>query len=1773
MSEADTCEITAVERADRGSNAGKDTGLLEFLTIGECSYVAFLIYGALLGSLSGMGPGTLAIIGIVLLCWPIAAFKVCCRCCRKCCCSCCREGKEVRKIGNVKKIVILLLSLAGLGGMAALPMAGIMGDVKAGTAVANSADCASREFLRSALGDVTAIGSAASVPAGSSGGADPDPGSNSSRLLQGASFIGIATASQEVQTVSAAVDALATAATQAAGQDSGAADHVAESLGILRLMQDSLSAQISVGGSTCTFCETCCGTQAGALVPQLLSQLEGTPSRVTTLSADFQEQPGSRISSLRAAVVSAGAALSLLQQSFQAGPAAALILGSDLFVDPLSEMVVMGFEFGAVPIAGDGFFYSPGFLNEVQVQALRAAVESGPSGDETISTGRPLAATPGVHWHGFPRPHSRHESEITILDACGPMLLELRERGILPPGYWFDQAIVNFYSEGDGIPMHVDRANFDDYIVGFSLGAPVVMDLEPLDLRESFPAKHQAEEEEGCEAERAERSCGQHVLLEEGSVYVFSGKVRWKWKHGIRPNCRYQGQELPLGSRTSVTFRRLRRPGLTDSDAIWAPVSIGLVFLFYSLHWCCCLRRCKIDRKDHPAPQWAACGWCGGCLGALLAAVLGIVTFASAAVGSEFCIMMDTLSASDGLDRYGILLGLSGDSTQVVAARSASLACLGPAADVPSRDLFPMLGLSVPIQGLSEMATDLSSVLSFDFAPLLTQYQTLNAQAQSSASTFTPTPADATSQVYTCYTWISITQAPTSTSCDLPTFQANMQTLAQLALQSGQDASAALGTIRQPQSTWQSTLSDMQALSAHPSLAALQSGLDCGEVFDAWQVANDQACAGLADTFSTSGFVWLLAGACGFVGALGQYWIWRNLKDNRTLFFDEHEDMKPKGMKKLFCGLCATSVGDDLDAGKTQAEESPKEPSEKAASRSKSTGGAKTSVASKRIAIRFFEAFEMSVEENVKAFLRDELYPSYDESFKNMAVADRMASWKALEKQKQSGGDVEVQPPGEQPTDPATLFSDYGERGPDGVPTADSEGKPLDKKKLAALKKDLALLQKPWDKWQNDKRKYEAYLLSKIRKQCLEKYAEVQYTEEVEHLRPLSPTSRPITGRAHRNIRVWREQQISQHMRSSGAMPGGAWLGNPQQKERFEVEERLKRHKAAVLAEGKAIVHSTYLRGKGTRSGWVPQVVTSHLLEFSADVEATDSKGWSPLCGAASKGHTSIVRLLLEFGADPERSVTVTGHGMLTPLRAAKEGRFLEVADVLKTAITQGNAQQQKRNNIISNIPMIGSVLERKASTGRASPARSTPESVSSRRSEVSSLAVVSDCLKGCCCCCQQKLTMTPLVVVVEEVPEDRDRAVWSDELEPVVGPKLDARVRKDKAVAKKLKGLEDRCFKSVSVHDPLMKKLMALSDDQQLWEGIKIQAAKKPTKMKPPKEPKAPKGLVDPADHFKSGKHEGKFGAFDKGVPTQMADGTEIPEKKLKALKKEYDSVKDKWDKHQQAMAKYSQDLTKYEKWKEGGEEDFGASGVPEAQRSAACETAALEVLRRLLDRSVTEHAEELSVEVNQGSHDPPELAALMVKVVLEHEDKTTDPVLKVLKTVDKKKRSGMVEVGELPEVFRLLKEDELQVGTHVCFGDITYEEVDFVSSVLEKSSLAKEGQISHEDLKAFIENQDLQPSETGHPSSLAGSLVFMRLEAWKKASSVEKLMSPRAWRLQLSGNGLGPETEAKEAPGKAAEEEEPKETNAPAEAPVEPSKEETSGKDKEKKEKKEKK
>jgi len=377
----------------------------------------------------------------------------------------------------------------------------------------------------------------------------------------------------------------------------------------------------------------------------------------------------------------------------------------------------------------------------------------------------------------------------------------------------------------------------------------------------------------------------------------------------------------------------------------------------------------------------------------------------------------------------------------------------------------------------------------------------------------------------------------------------------------------------------------------------------------------------------------------------------------------------------------------------------------------------------------------------------------------------------------------------------------------------------------------------------------------------------------------------------------------------------------------------------------------------------------------------------------------------------------------------------------------------------------------------------------------------------------------TPMVVIVESVPSNIEKAVWPDELVLITGAKLDPKVRKDKAVAKKAKGVEANCFKSASVHDKLVEKLMALSNDPAVWKDVKVQAPKKKGKMKEPKEPKEPKGLMDPKEHFKQGKHDGKFEEYDdSGMPTKEAGGGEVAEKALKSLQKEFDGVKKTWDKHQETMAKYQKDLEEFTKQEAGEQTDDGPSGVPEPQRQAACEVAGLEVVMQLVHKFVLEHGDELAVEVNRGDKDPADLAAVMVKQLLEVEDKTTDPVLKALKKLDKMKRLGATSTSELPEVFKLLAEDELQVGTHISFGDITEEETSYVVSKLELMSITNGGQVLHDDLKIFIEGQDM-PLKDGQPETLSACLTAMHIEKFNKNRSADVLMSPRSWRLFLGG------------------------------------------------------
>lgn len=57
-------------------------------------------------------------------------------------------------------------------------------------------------------------------------------------------------------------------------------------------------------------------------------------------------------------------------------------------------------------------------------------VAAGPKG-AVLSTGRPLATTRGVHWHGFPRTHSWSGSGLELPEVCGPVLRRLKRLGRL----------------------------------------------------------------------------------------------------------------------------------------------------------------------------------------------------------------------------------------------------------------------------------------------------------------------------------------------------------------------------------------------------------------------------------------------------------------------------------------------------------------------------------------------------------------------------------------------------------------------------------------------------------------------------------------------------------------------------------------------------------------------------------------------------------------------------------------------------------------------------------------------------------------------------------------------------------------------------------------------------------------------------------------------------------------------------------------------------------------------------------------------------------------------------------------------------------------------------------------------------------------------------------------------------------------------------------------------------------------------------------------------
>eukprot|EP00438_Fugacium_kawagutii_P003499 Skav218380 [mRNA] locus=scaffold2066:283902:284564:- [translate_table: standard] len=148
------------------------------------------------------------------------------------------------------------------------------------------------------------------------------------------------------------------------------------------------------------------------------------------------------------------------------------------------------------------------------------------------------------------------------------------------------------------------------------------------------------------------------------------------------------------------------------------------------------------------------------------------------------------------------------------------------------------------------------------------------------------------------------------------------------------------------------------------------------------------------------------------------------------------------------------------------------------------------------------------------------------------------------------------------------------------------------------------------------------------------------------------------------------------------------------------------------------------------------KAVTTLLLSSSADVEATDSTGCSPLCGAALKGHLTVVELLLKHGADPTRTVNVSGHGTLTPLKAAQESHSAKVIEKLREAIA---SIPPRRNSFgLSSVSPLITTTSRSQLTNSGTGLNS-PDSLGSRSSRANSSwkSSLTDCLGKChgvCC-------------------------------------------------------------------------------------------------------------------------------------------------------------------------------------------------------------------------------------------------------------------------------------------------------------------------------------------------------------------------------------------------------------------------------------------------------
>merc|ERR1711972_546881 len=143
--------------------------------------------------------------------------------------------------------------------------------------------------------------------------------------------------------------------------------------------------------------------------------------------------------------------------------------------------------------------------------------------------------------------------------------------------------------------------------------------------------------------------------------------------------------------------------------------------------------------------------------------------------------------------------------------------------------------------------------------------------------------------------------------------------------------------------------------------------------------------------------------------------------------------------------------------------------------------------------------------------------------------------------------------------------------------------------------------------------------------------------------------------------------------------------------------------------------------------------------------------------------------------------------------------------------------------------------------------------------------------------------------------------------------------------------------------------------------------------------------------------------------------------------------------------------------------------------------------------------------------------------------EEIITDPVLMALRKFDEE-HTNKIATKLFRELFDAMAEDELQVGTHIFYGDIPDEDLAVAKATVQDMGLeTDDGDITYPDFKGFIESKDVEVASGRPPSNLVTSLMTNRMDGWLEDNEVTKLYSPRSWRMKLQAEEDEPKTARK--------------------------------------------